>query len=228
MFECGQGISGFTTLGDGDHQRFGVGHAVAVAVFAGNLNLAGNFGNGLQPVLGHAAAVVAGAASQYQHAVDGLKYVVSALTGTVIRDAVKQLRRDGNHAFQRVANGTWLLENFFLHVVTIRPQLSCATVGMHGLDHALHRLACLVDHPIFAQLHIDHVALFHIEDLVGHARQGHGVAGQKILAVGEVCAHTQDQRGTGARANHAVWLVFVNHSQRIGTMQAFEGGQHGF
>ena len=129
VFEGSQRVGGFATLGDGDHQRLGVGHAVSVTVFAGNLNLAGHFGNGFQPVLGHAAAVVAGATGQNQHAIDRLEHVVGTVT--------KQLRRDGDHTLQRVTNCTGLLKNFFLHVMAVRPQLSRTAVGVNRFHRAL-------------------------------------------------------------------------------------------
>jgi hypothetical protein len=39
----------------------------------------------------------------------------------------------------------------------------------------------LVDDPVLAQLQVHHVAFFQVDDLVGHAGQGHGVAGQEVL-----------------------------------------------
>jgi hypothetical protein len=77
--------------------------------------------------------------------------------------------------------------------------------------------------PVAAQLQVDQVALFQVDDLVGHAGQGHGVAGQKVLAL----AHAQDQRRAGARAHHAVRLVLVHHGNGVGAVQLGGGGAHG-
>jgi hypothetical protein len=51
---------------------------------------------------------------------------------------------------------------------------------LHSFDRALcgaKALASFSD-PVFAQLQVDHVAFFQVDDLVGHAGQGHGIAGQ--------------------------------------------------
>ena len=183
MTQRGQGVGGFAALRDGDHQGARVGHAGAVAVFAGHLDLRGNAGNVFQPVLGGAAAVVAGAASQNQHRVD----VFEAAEGGV----AKEFGHDGVDAFEGVGNGARLLKNFFLHVVAVRPEFGRAAVRLHGLDFARHRLVLAVYHPVFAQLHVHQVAFFQVHNLVGHAGQGHRVAGQKVFAV--VFAHTQNQ-----------------------------------
>jgi hypothetical protein len=193
-----------------------VGYRFAVAVFAGNLDLARHFGDRFDPVLGHAAAVVAGAAGQDQHTVDGLEGAVRAVA--------KQLGRDAFHAFERVGNGAGLLEDFFLHVVTVRPQFGRAAVGVHGFHGAGHGLVIAVHHPVFAQLDVDHVALFQVHDLVGHAGQCHRVAGQKGFAL----AHTQNQRRARTRTDHALRLVFVEHGNRVRAMQLADGGFDGF
>ena len=87
------------------------------------------------------------------------------------------------HTLQGVGNGTGLLKNFFLHVVSVRAQLSSATVGVHGFDRALCTLVVAVFNPILAQLNIDHVTFFEVHNLVCDARQGHGIAGQKVFMV---------------------------------------------
>jgi len=116
-------------------------------------------------------------------------------------------------------NGTRLFENFFLHVVPVRAQLCGAAVGMNGFDDALHRLAGGVFNPVFAQLHVNDVAFFQVDDLIGHAGQGHGVASQKVF----VGAHTEHQRRAGTRAHHAVGLVTAQHGNGVGAMQLCRG-----
>jgi len=77
--------------------------------------------------------------------------------------------------------------------------------------------------PTAARLQIHQVALLQIDDLVGHAGQGHGVAGQKILAL----PHPQHQGRTRARAHHAVRLVLVDHRNGKRPMQPGRSGAHG-
>ena len=95
----------------------------------------------------------------------------------------------------------------------VRAQLGCAAVRLHGFDGTAHQFVLRVFNPVFAQLQVDVVAFFEVEDLVGHTGQGHGIAGQKVLAVRY--AHAQNQRRTGACAHDAVRLVFVEHRQRV-------------
>jgi len=68
-------------------------------------------------------------------------------------------------------------------------------VRQHRLDRPLgrlERLVRLVHDPVAAQLNIDDIALFQVHDLVGDARERHGIAGQEVLAA--FLAHAQDQR----------------------------------
>ncbi len=210
-----QRVGGFTRLGDGDDQRLRIGHRGAITVFAGHFNLGWNAGDALQPVFGRATTVVAGTAGQDQHRVNLLEDPRRAGIRTV-----EQFGHDALHTFERVGNGARLLEDFLLHVMAVRAELGRATVCQHGLDRAiggLNRLVGFVDEPVFAQLHIHHVALFQVDDLVGHAGQGHRVAGQEMFLT--VLAHTQDQRRTGPCANQALRFVLAEHRNRIGAAQ---------
>ena len=77
----------------------------------------------------------------------------------------------------------------------VRAQLGGATVRQHRLDRALRRregFVRRVHQPIFTQLQVDHVTFFQVDNLVGHAGQGHGVAGQKMFSA--TLPHAQDQR----------------------------------
>ena len=203
-------------LADGDHQRLGIGHTGAVAVFAGHFHIAGDTCNRLQPVLGSAAAVVAGAASQDQNTVDVLEHAPGS--GTIC--AIKQLRSHIDHAFQRVPNSSGLLKDFLLHVVAVGAKLHGTAVCMHGLDGALlgqHGMAVAACNPVAAGLQIHQITLFQIHDLVGDAGHGHGVRGQEEFAV--VTADAQHQRRACTATDHAVRFILVHHSNGVGTMQ---------
>ena len=151
----------------------------------------GYFGDALQPIFGRAAAVITGAACQDEHRIDAFEHRFGA--GTI--HAIKQIGHDGLHTFERVANRAGLLKNLFLHVVAVGAQLGRAAVRQHGFDRALgrsHGFVGFVHQPVFAQLHINHVAFVQVDDLVGNACQGHRVRGQKVLLA--VQADTQNQR----------------------------------
>ena len=93
---------------------------------------------------------------------------------------------------------------------------------MHRAHLALHALVAAVaarHDPVLAHLQVDHVTLFEVVDLVGHAGQRHRVGGEKTLAV----ADPQHQRRALARADHALRLVAAEHRQRVGPLQPPRG-----
>ena len=132
-----QRVSGLARLGDGDHQRVRIGHGFAIAVFAGDLHLRGDLGNGLEPVLGRAAAVVAGAAGQDQDRIDLLEHAVRAVARRRLARTLEQLGHDGLQALERVGDRARLLEDFLLHVVAIRPEFGRAAMGLHRAHGAI-------------------------------------------------------------------------------------------
>src|SRR5690606_20227547 len=215
VLERGQRIGRFAGLRNGDHQRARVGHAVAVAVFTGDLDRHGNLGDGFDPVLGGQASVVAGAAGQDEQRIDVFEDLVGAVA--------EQLGRDGFDILQRVAHGARLLEDFFLHVVAVRAQLGRAGVHLHCVHLALDRLALGVGNPHPRQLQVDDVAVFQVDDLVGGAGQRQGVGRQEVL----VLAHAHDQGRALAGADHAVRLVAAEHGDGVGAMQAAHRLLHG-
>ena len=73
-------------------------------------------------------------------------------------------------------------------------------------------------------MQVDQVAFVQVDDLVGHAGQGHRVAGQEMLAT--ALAHTEHEGRAGARADHAVRFVLAEHRDRIRAMQLGDGGLH--
>ncbi|MNV05474.1 hypothetical protein D3C71_958130 [compost metagenome] len=101
-------------------------------------------------------------------------------------------------------------------------------MGQHGAHGALFGRECgtvLAHDPVAAQLQVHQVTLFQINDLVSDARQGHGIAGQKVLCA--PVSNPQDQRRTGACTHHAVRFVLVHHGDGVGAMQLGHGGLHG-
>lgn len=215
VLERGQGVGRLAALRDGHHQGVGVRHAVAVAVFAGDLDVHRHLGHRLDPVLGGEAGVVAGAAGQDQHAVDLLEHGIGAVA--------EQFRHHAGHALERVADDARLLEDLFLHVVAVRAELGRAGMGVHGFHFALDRTAVDVDDPVAGQLQVDHVAFFQIDDLVSGAGQRHRVGGDEVL----VLADADDQRRALARGDHAVRFFAAEHGDRVGAVQALDGLLHG-
>ena len=163
-------------------------------------------GNTFQPILGHASTVITGAASQYQYRINISKYFGSQAFGNA-RWVVKQLGHYALYALQSIGNGTGLLENFFLHVVAVRPKLSRPAVGVHRQHLTLYRLVRGIKHLKAVQLHIHHIAFGQVQNLIGHAGQCHGVAGQKVFAL----AFAKNKRRASTRTNDAVRFVLGHH-----------------
>jgi hypothetical protein len=196
--------------------------AVAVAVFAGDLDAGRDLGDALQPVLGRGARVVAGAAGQDEDVVDILEDAVGAVA--------EEFGADAGDGFERVGDGRGLLEDFLLHVVPVGAEFGSAAVGVHGLDLALHGLVAAgrrveAAQPVAAQLQVDDVALFQVDDLVRHAGQRHRVGGDEVLAM--AFADAQHQRRALASSDDAVRLVTAEHGHGVGALQARQGLLHG-
>jgi hypothetical protein len=129
---------------------------------------------------------------------------------------------------QRVGNGARLLENFLLHVVAIRPEVHCAAVGVDGAHRAIglaERFAAATHNPVAAALQVGNVAFFEVDDLVGDARQRHGIARQEVRLATR--AHTQHQRRAGTGAHHAVGFILVHHGNGVSAAQLGNAGLHG-
>ncbi len=107
-----EGIRGFTGLGHGDDQGIVAHHRVTITKFAGNLDAAGNTGDGFQPVTPDHAGMVTGATGD------------DVYPGNLIEDAAGVSAEGLFHhpvgsdpAFQGIGNGAWLLIDFLEHVM---------------------------------------------------------------------------------------------------------------
>jgi hypothetical protein len=137
---------------------------------------------------------------------------------TLFGAVAEQFRHDAGDAFQGVADHARLLEDFLLHVMTVGAQLGRAGVRVHGLDLALDRFTILSTIQHAAQLQVDHVAFFQVDDLVGGAGQRHRVRRNEVFAL----ADTDDQWRTLARGNHAVRFFTAEYGDRVGAVQALD------
>ena len=158
----GQGVCGFAGLRDGDEQGVRLHDDLAVAVFARDLDRARDAGDTLQPVAGHHAGVVAGAAGDDLH----VAHLGEQLGG---------LRAERLHQYLPIAQATFegalhdlrLLMDLLEHEVTVLTLVGRlgALVVLHHL--ALHRLA--VDIPDLHAVAVDlgDVALFQVHETIG-------------------------------------------------------------
>ncbi len=193
----------------------GCGHAVAIPVFARDLDRAGNAGERLDPLLRDERRVVAGAAGQHQHAVDSRQH------GS--RVGAEQRRIDAGDGFERVRDGARLLEDLLLHEVAVRAQLD-RSPRRFDRDHGpLDALAArIVDRPGFAA-HVGNVAILEVRHPVRDRKQ-RGRVGREEMVVG---TDAHDQRAAGARADDASRLARRDHRDRVGAVELGDRHLHG-
>ena len=76
VFQRFHRIQRFARLRNGDDQLLGVGNHIAVAVFAGDFHIGGDFGDAFQPIFAGGGGVKRGAARQYFDAVNVLEHLL--------------------------------------------------------------------------------------------------------------------------------------------------------
>ena len=158
----GYRIRGFPRLGYGDDQRIGIRYALPVAEFAGDLDRAGNACNRLYPVTRNQAGVVAGSAGEHGDSVDPFHRAFCLDAEQLRHD---RLRAD-NH-LERIGYSPRLLEDFLLHVVTVRPELY-GVRGQFALVHGPgHFLARAVENSHAIQPDLGHIAFLEIDHHLG-------------------------------------------------------------
>ena len=117
VFQRFHGVERFAGLGNGDHQLFGVGNHIAVAVFAGDFHIGGNFGDALEPVFAGEGGIIRGAAGKDFDAVDAGKHFTRGFA------EIFRLKAAVEKHFGGVGDGAGLLVDFFLHKVAVGPEL---------------------------------------------------------------------------------------------------------
>ena len=199
-------IGRLARLGDGDDQRVGIRHAVAIAILAGDLDVARQAGQALDPVARHQSGVVAGAAGENQHAIGFAQQLLCV-------DA-EQLRHDGlrtDHHLQRRRDRAGLLEDLLLHVVPIRAELDRVGRQVALVHVALRRRTVSIEHAHAVWRDLRDIAFFQIHDLARDLQQRRCVGSGEILAF----AQAQQQRRTHARDRQPVRLGCRHDGDRI-------------
>jgi len=191
----GQGVGGFTGLGDAHEQGVRLHRDAAIAELAGHLDLAGDAGQFFEPVTGDHAGVVAGAAGDDLHVAH-----LGEQLGSLRAERLHQYMVSAQAAFQGALHDGGLLMDLLEHEVAERALVGGigAFVVLHRF--ALHRLAVGVPdlHAVAADL--GDIALFQVHEAVGDLAQGQLVGGEEVLAQ----AQTDHQRAATARGQQAI------------------------
>ena len=203
VLERGERVGGLARLRDHDHQGVRIGNALAVAILARDLDLAGHAREALDPVLGHRAGVIAGAAGEHQHAVDRGQHLLRAVA--------EEPRIDRADPLERVRDRARLLEDLLLHEVAIGAELGGRATRLdhrHGPLDALP--AGVVDRECLAA-DIGHVAFLEVDHAARHRQQRRGVGSEEVV----VFAQAHDQGTARAGADDPAGLARRDHRDRV-------------
>lgn len=215
----GQRIRRFARLRDRHNERARIGHARAVAVFAGDFHVARQAGDFLNPVLGRQRGVIGRATGKEQQA--------AGVAEDFLGIGAEQDRRNGRQAFERVTHGPGLLEDFLLHEVSVGAELHGARIGVHDLNRTLGLaevalLRALVDLPRIGT-DVDDVALDDVHDALGDTADSHSVGCDEVFAVAQAKHH-----GRALTSRHdAVRLVGRNDGDGIAALELPDGRLNG-
>ena len=203
---------------NGDEQGAFRHHVLAVAEFTGHFHLAGNAGDVFQPVTGHHAGVIAGAAGDDLHGF----YLVENRRG-FFAEGLDQTCRVVDTTFQGFLDCRRLLEDFLLHVVAVFTLFrifmgavelvgftGCRIAGRIHNTHAVGGDFCLV-------------AFFKEDKAVGHWQQGQLIRCDVVF----VNAQTNHQRAARTNGDQLVRFRGVNDAQCVSAIQFFGDRLHG-
>ena len=216
VLQRGQRVGGLARLRDDDHQRRRVGHAVAVAVLAGDLDRARDARQRLDPLLRDQARVVARAAGEDQHAVDLAPATASAF-------GPKRCGPIAGDAFERVGDRARLLEDLLLHEVAVRTELDARARRLDVDDRRARPARRARRRSRRTRAHVGDVAFLEIRDAARDRQQRRGVGGEEVV----VLADADDQRAPLPRADDAAGLARRDHRDRVGAVELGDRRLHG-
>ena len=214
----GQGVGGFTGLGNGHEQGVRLHHHLAVAEFAGDFDLARNAGQFFEPVTRNHAGVVAGATGDDLHVAH-----LGEQLGCLWTESLHQHLILAQATFQGALHHGRLLVDFLEHEVA-----ELALVGGFGTVAVLHgfaldRLAIDVPDLHAVAANFGDIAFFQVHETVGDLTQGQLVGGQEVFAQ----AQTNHQRAATACGHQTIRLLRADHRQAVSTVQFLDGGLEG-
>ncbi len=217
-----QGVSRFAGLGDSHHQGIGADCRVAVAVFAGDLDIAGQSRHRFQPVASDHSGMIAGAAGQDENAAD--------MAENVFRLGPEQPRGNGlgiEHHFQRIGDHPRLLKYFLLHEVVVGPHFH-GIVGEFAFLHLARDFPAgpilrAVDDAISVAMQLCYIAILQIDHAASDLQQGGCIRGGIIAGV----TQSQQQWGTVAADDDAFRPRLLHDRNGVSAPQFTNGAAYG-
>ena len=188
-----QGVRGLAGLGNGQDNGVAVDGRIAITKLAGIFHFHRDAGKLLEKIFANESRVVAGAAGGEDEALGPAELLAVEIQAAEVRAGVLIGQPPAHGIFERLG----LLVNLFEHVMFELALVGIACVPV-DLLHAGFDAAVLTvqDVPGIAGQHA-HLLILEIDYALGVPDQGHGVAGQKVLA----CANAEHQRATLPRAD---------------------------
>ncbi len=205
-------------LRDGDHQSLRVRHGFPIAVFARDLDAAGDAGQRLEPIARDHPRVIARAAGEDQHRIDIPKNALGFRT--------EKLRGNGlraRHHLQGVRHRHRLLEDFLLHVVAVVSQLDRVGGELRNMHRAAYRLAARVADAHAVEGELGAVAVLEVDDALRDLDERRGVGGREVLAVAEA----EEQRRAVASHHQPRAIGLVDDRDRVGADEPGDARAHG-
>ena len=212
-----QGVGGLTGLGDGDEQAPFRHHELAIAELGGDLNVAGDAGEFLDPVSGDTAGVVRRAAGGDG---DGARAVEHR--AGVDAECRLEHARTTHATFQGIAHGLRLFVNLLVHVVAVVAAIGIARVGGDAKRGANGGLVLQIPHRDASRREFDEVSFLQDEEAVGNGSQRRHVRRDEVLANAEA----DHERAADAHGDDAAWVIGGNHGQRECTFKSARGLAH--
>ena len=215
----GEGVGGFAGLGDEQAEGVAVGDGIAVAIFAGVVDVDGQAGEALDHVLAGESGVPTGAAGGDVDAGGAGELVVVDLH--FAEEDVAGVERDA--AEGGVADGAGLLPDFLEHEVLVAALFRLDGIPLDALKLALDGLAVEVGELDAVEGEDGHVAVGEEVDVAGVVEDAGDVGGDEVFAF----ADADDDGRAGARGDDLVGLGGGEDAESEGAGEALDGAADG-
>ena len=191
----------------------------AVAVFTRDLHITRNAGNRFKPVFRGKTRVETRAAAQNQNPVHFPEHR--------LRVSAENRRRDAGHPLQGVSDRARLLENFLLHIVTVRSKRDVVIVSRNDLHLTVNRNRATIlrraENPGRVRRNFSNIAFLKENKPFRHARERKHVRGEEVLLIPE----PHDERRAAAGTYHHVRLLRAADSQTETAAETRHSLRHG-